>query len=198
MTPDSTARRTARGNRWGLALVGAVLVAAGALALAAGSGLPGRWIAIAEPASWVEGAGGSGTLLSVGVVVAAVLIGLLALRWMLAQGRGDTVRRLAVEPESAGGTTEISAAAAQDVFEDEVGAYAGVRRARARMTDSVRAPRLRLDLTVDDDADVAALWRRVRSEALEDLRSALDLERLPAVLRLATAAPPKNPRRHPE
>ncbi|MFD0776537.1 alkaline shock response membrane anchor protein AmaP [Streptomonospora algeriensis] len=198
MTPDSTARRTARGNRWGLALIGAVLAVAGVLGLLAGSGLLRQRFAGAEPAPWPADVGALSTLLPYALLVAAVLIGLLALRWMLVQGRSETVRRLAIEPESVGGTTEISASAAQDVFQDEVGAYPGVHRARARMTESARAPRLRLDLTVDDDADIAALWRRVRSDALEELRTALELDQLPAVMRLSTAAPPKNPRRNPE
>ncbi|GAA4950395.1 hypothetical protein GCM10023224_38370 [Streptomonospora halophila] len=195
-TPASTARRTSRGNRCGLVLIGAALAAAGALALAAGSGLLGRRLADAEVYSWPSGA--AGTLLSYGVVAVAVPAALLALRWMIVQGRSGTVNRLVVEADSGRGATEMTEGAAREAFEEAVGGYDGVRRARARVTDSALTPHLRLDLTLDDDADVADLWRRVRSEALADLRTALDREALPTVIRVSTTAPPKNPRRAPE
>ncbi|GAB3457099.1 hypothetical protein GCM10027570_39310 [Streptomonospora sediminis] len=196
MRSDTKAvRRPARGNRWGLALVGVLLVAVGALALAAGRGLLGARPASMAPAEAAAAAGLSGAWLPYAVAAAAVLAGLLALRWMYVQGRSAAVGRLVVEPDCREGTTEIPSGAARGAFEDQVGEYTGVRRARAQMTASQHAPRIRLDLTVDDDADVGALWQRVRSEALADLREALELERLPAVIRLSMAAPPKNPRR---
>ncbi|MDT0301580.1 Asp23/Gls24 family envelope stress response protein [Streptomonospora wellingtoniae] len=197
-TPASTARRTSRGNRCGLVLVGTVLAAAGALALAAGSGLLGRRLADADVGSLPSGAAGTGTLLSYGVVAVSVLAGLLALRWMIVQGRSDAVGRLVVEPDSGRGATEMSAGAARGAFEEAVAAYDGVRRARARVTDSALTPHLRLDLTLADDADVADLWRRVRSEVLADLRTALDRDGLPTVVRMSTTAPPKRPRRTPQ
>jgi hypothetical protein len=54
---------------------------------------------------------------------------------------------------------------------------------------------VRLALTLDDDADVRGVWQRVRSDALANLRSSLDLERVPAVVRMSMTAPAKNPRR---
>ncbi|MUL39928.1 alkaline shock response membrane anchor protein AmaP [Streptomonospora sp. PA3] len=196
MTPAITARRTARGNRWGLALVGGVLVAAGAVALAVGAGLLGPEPAATELGAWPSGTEVVRIWLGYAVVAAAVLVGLPALRWMLVQGRTDSVRRVVVDPDGSG-LTEMPSGAARGAFEGAVGEYAGVRRARARLTDSVHTPHVRLDLTVDEDADVPALWRRVHAEALEDLRTALELERLPAVIRLSMSAPPKNPRRNP-
>ncbi|QBI52719.1 Asp23/Gls24 family envelope stress response protein [Streptomonospora litoralis] len=191
MTAASAARRTARGNRWGLVLAGVVLVALAVPALAAGRGLLGQGAAAEE----LDAVGAAGAWLPYAVLAAAVVVGLLALRWIFVQGRTGAVRRLVVDPESRSGTTEMPAGAARSAFEEAVGEYAGVRRARLRMTASARAPHVRLDLTVDEDADVPALWRRVRAEALEDLRSALDLDGLPAVVRMSMVPPPKNPRR---
>ncbi|MBV2362651.1 alkaline shock response membrane anchor protein AmaP [Streptomonospora nanhaiensis] len=189
------ARRSARGNRWGLATVGLLLAVLGAAALGAGRGLlpvPTPRAGLAE----TPGALGiGGAWLPYAAAAAAVLAALLALRWLAVQGRGDTVGRVAVEPDPRGGTTDLPARAARGAFEDAVREYPGVRRARARLTESSAAPHVRLDLTLDDDADVAAVWRRVRAEALADLRTALDLERVPAVIRVSMAAPPRHPRR---
>ncbi|GAA3753245.1 hypothetical protein HDA32_004491 [Spinactinospora alkalitolerans] len=197
MTLGSRARKSARGNRWGLAVLGLPFLACGAAALATGLGVFGAGLARATLLS--DAAAGQLQRPWVPYVAAAVavLVALLALRWLIVQGRTDAVARLRMEPDPASGTTELSAGAARGVFEDEVGDYPGVRRARARMTESSVRPHLRLDLTLNDDADAAAVWRRVRSEALENLRTALELERLPAVIRMSMTAPPKNPRREP-
>ncbi|MDA0562899.1 alkaline shock response membrane anchor protein AmaP [Streptomonospora sp. S1-112] len=189
------ARRSARGNRWGLALVGLVVTVLGAAALAAGRGL----LPVAGPRAALAEAPGAlgigGAWVPYAAAVAAVVVAVLALRWLAVQGRGDTVDQVAVEPDPSGGTTDLPARAARGAFEDAVREYPGVRRARAHLTESTTAPHMRLDLTLDDDADVTAVWRRVRAEALADLRTALDLERVPAVVRVSMAAPPRNPRR---
>ncbi|GLU47638.1 alkaline shock response membrane anchor protein AmaP [Nocardiopsis ansamitocini] len=195
MTVGKKARKSARGNRWGLAFVGLLLLAAGAAALAAGLGAFGTGVA-GSPlltdsaarytrASWVPYA----------VVALSVVLALIALRWLVVQGRVDWVGRLRMEPEPLMGTTELTAGAARGVFEEEVGEYPGVRRARVKMTESSSSPHLRLDLTLNADADATAVWRRVRGEALENLRSSLELDRLPAVVRMTMTAPAKNPAR---
>ncbi|GAA3763596.1 alkaline shock response membrane anchor protein AmaP [Salinactinospora qingdaonensis] len=192
---SDSARGPARGNRWGLALVGLVLVASGLAALAVGLGLLGR----ARASAPLLGGAVTDTLgqawVPYAAVVLAVVVALLALWWMVRQGRDDTVRRLRVEPEPAAGITEMRSSTACDAFEDEVADYPGVRRARARMTESRSQPQVRLDLVLDADADASAIWREVRSQPLENLRCALELDRLPAVIRMSMAAPPKNPQR---
>ncbi|MFD6952558.1 MULTISPECIES: alkaline shock response membrane anchor protein AmaP [unclassified Nocardiopsis] len=193
MTGDRS-RRSARGNRWGLVVVGAVLLAAGLASLAAGLGLFGRGpadSALLNPSvrevlgqQWVPYV----------AVAAALVAAFLALRWLMAQGRNDTVGRLVLE-RGADGRVEMSESVARGALEEEVADYPGVRRVRARLTESTDAPHLRLALTLDEDADVAGVWRRVRSEALANLRRALDLEQVPAVVRMSMTAPAKNPRR---
>ncbi len=187
-------RRSARGNRLGLVIVGVVLLAAGLAALAAGQGLFGGGVAaspllgdqvtevLAQP--WVPYV----------AVAVAVVIGFLALRWLMVQGMNDTVGRLFLERND-DGNVEMSESVARGALEQEVADYPGVRRARARLTESSDQPHLRLALTLEDDADVAGVWKRVRSEAIDNLRGALDLERVPAVIRMSMTAPAKNPRR---
>ncbi|GAB3737066.1 Asp23/Gls24 family envelope stress response protein [Nocardiopsis nanhaiensis] len=187
-------RRSARGNRLGLVIVGAVLLAAGLAALAVGQGFLGAELAATPLLSdrvnevleqqWVPYAG----------VAVAFLSGFLALRWLMVQGMNDTVGRLFLERNDAG-NVEMSEGVARGALEQEVSHYPGVRRVRARLTESSDEPHLRLALTLDEDADVASVWKRVRSEALANLRGALELDRVPAVIRMSMTAPAKNPRR---
>ncbi|MFC3999649.1 hypothetical protein ACFOVU_27290 [Nocardiopsis sediminis] len=122
-------------------------------------------------------------------------------RWRSRTGAGtcDGIRKRAVAaaPRARATAAEVSPGAARGLFEDEVGEYPGVRRARARMPQSRRDPHVRLDVTLDADADITAVWRRVRGEALENLRRALELERLPVVVRLSTTAPARLPGHEP-
>ncbi|WP_460861583.1 alkaline shock response membrane anchor protein AmaP [Nocardiopsis coralliicola] len=193
------ARRTARGNRWGLAVVGAVLFAGGAAASAAGAGLLGGSAAGAELGALAGTAPG---WLPWAAAAAAVLIALLALRWIAAQGRTDTVGSVQLEPEGGAdsgagpgtGRTTLTAGAAQEALEQAAAACPGVRRARARITESSRTPGLRVDVTLDDDADIAAVCGTLRTGPLNDLRTALERDRLRTVLRLTMAAPADQPR----
>ncbi|WP_026119623.1 Asp23/Gls24 family envelope stress response protein [Nocardiopsis ganjiahuensis] len=187
-------RRSARGNRLGLVIVGTVLLAAGLAALAAGQGLLGGELA----ASPLLGDRVNEVLAQQWVPYVAVAVafvsGFLALRWLMVQGMNDTVGRLFLEHDDAG-NVEMSENVARGALEQEVADYPGVRRARARLTESSDSPHLRLALTLEDDADVAGVWKRVRSEAIANLRGALQLERVPAVIRMSMTAPAKNPRR---
>ncbi|WP_306370266.1 alkaline shock response membrane anchor protein AmaP [Nocardiopsis sp. CC223A] len=188
------ARRSARGNRQGLLLVGIVLLAAGAAAFAAGRGLFGAGMAGDALLNDAVRGALAAPWMPYAVVAVAFVAAFLALRWLLVQGLDDTVGRLVLE-RGADGRLEMPESVARGALEQEVAAYPGVRRARARLTESADAPHLRLALTLDDDADVAAVWRRVRSEALADLRRSLELETIPAVVRMSMTAPAKNPRR---
>lgn len=187
-------RRSARGNRLGLVIVGTLLLAAGAAALAAGQGLFGSGPAgdplLSDTARGIL----AGQWVPYVAVAVAFVAGFLALRWLLVQGMNDTVSRLYLDRGDEG-NVEMSESAARGALEQEVAEYPGVRRAKARLTESGEEPHLRLALTLDEDADVARVWHRVREEALANLRSSLDLESVPAVIRMSMTAPAKNPRR---
>ncbi|GAA2004062.1 hypothetical protein GCM10009799_34070 [Nocardiopsis rhodophaea] len=194
MGERNRARRSARGNRWGLALLGVLLLGGGTAALAAGLGLFGGRVAEAEIAGTPELIGRPGAWLPWAAAALLVLVALLALRWLLVQLRTDTVGRIVLGDGDARGRTELSSKAARTALERQVLDIPGVRRAHAAATESAQRPHLRLDVTVDEDADVANVWRRVRAEALRDMRTALELDRLPTVVRLSMAAPPRHPR----
>ncbi|WP_231493844.1 alkaline shock response membrane anchor protein AmaP [Nocardiopsis sp. CNT312] len=187
-------RRSARGNRLGLVVVGGLLLALGLVALAAGRGLLGPEVA----RDTLAGAWTGGVLeqrwMPYAAVAVALLAGFLALRWLLLQGMNDTVGRVVLDGRG-DGRVEMSEGVARGALEREVSDYPGVRRARARLTESGNAPHLRLALTLEEDADVTAVWERVSAEALANLRHALGLGRIPAVVRMSMAAPVRAPRR---
>ncbi|MBQ1081899.1 hypothetical protein [Nocardiopsis sp. B62] len=192
--PHRSARRTARGNRQGLALVGVVLTSVGAVVplLVYGpfdslpSGVAGETLGSVVgrlsphlSAPWVPYA----------AAALAVVVTVLSLRWLLVQGRTARVSSLRLD-EGDRGRTDVAARAACSALAREIGGYAGVRRGRAQLTESPNEPCLHLDLVLAEDADPVAVWRRCRDEALVRLRLSLGLERLPTVLRVSVSGQP--------
>lgn len=176
-------RRTARGNRIGLAIVGVLLVAGGGAALARGLGVFAAPFGLPAAQPLLNGAerrfAQDHAWFWYVVAAVAVIIALLAIRWLLVQTRSGALRRLRVQGD-AGGRTHMPARAATRAVTDELSAHAGIARAAAVLTGSPSAPRLRLNVTADRDCD----WPHVRGvlngEALAHLRQALELDDLPA------------------
>ena len=169
--------RPARLNRTLLLIVAVVLLAAAAFALLTGFGVlrllsrdaPLTPTTLSPPtwASWVA-------------VVAAVVVGLLALRWLLAQTqRRPKTGTWRLEADPGRGGTRLDAQTAIDPFVDEVEALPGVHRASARLSGTSTRPALHLVIGTEDAADVPELRRRISTEALPRLQQALDLPTLP-------------------
>lgn len=178
-------RRPAHLNRTGLILSGVVLTAAGGAGLARGLGAFGDGRAsapvltagarrFAEDNAWFWPA----------VAAAAVVLALLGLAWLLAQGRTGRLPGLALEPDAGAGTTRLSAKAIAGALEAEIGEYPGVQNVRARLLGSSRAPELWLNIAYGRDADPAELRGRVQDEAVPRLRAALERDSVPTVVRL--------------
>ncbi|GLW06117.1 hypothetical protein Misp01_12470 [Microtetraspora sp. NBRC 13810] len=177
-------RTTARGNRWGLGLCGLVLLALGGLTLARGLGLFGfgqKWgflvghgtIRLFADNPWIW------------YVIAAVsvIVALLGLRWLLAQGRKDTRTGLRLEHGPAG-TTEIESSGVTHAIEADVEHYPSVQAAHAAVTGTGLAPGMRLRLVTDEDTPVMALRDHLGNEAIPRMRDTLEVERLPTVVQL--------------
>ncbi|WP_062348973.1 hypothetical protein [Herbidospora yilanensis] len=177
-------RGIAWGNRTGLVLLGLILLAAGAAALARGLGVFGANAARAPllPGS-VSTFAGSTPWLWPAVAVGGVVVGTIGLSWLLAQFRLDRLRRMRLE-SGPSGVTEIDGRQAGETLAGQVSAYEGVRHARASLRGKPDAPALDLRVTSGDPAHPDALITRLHDEALPDLRSALGLERLPVLIRL--------------
>lgn len=177
---------TARLDRALLLLFGLLLTAAGVLGLLAGFGVfgdgPRRRPVFDNQVSRFVGA--NGPWLWPLIALAGLLLGLLALRWLLAQLRPTAVRDLQLESRPTAGRTELVSAAVAEAVSDEVGRYRGVSRAGARLTGDEHEPQLRLRVELDARADVVAVRRRIETEALAHVRQALDAPQLPVRLDL--------------
>ncbi|KWX05460.1 hypothetical protein TH66_01815 [Carbonactinospora thermoautotrophica] len=183
----SPTRRTARLNRTVLVLIGLVLLAAGAVALARGLAVfpsvlgrpdaPLLTPALARyPAdhAWFWPA----------VAAGSIILTLLSLRWLLTQTRTGAIKRLSLEPDHARGVTVLPADAAADAVTDDIATYPGVDRVKAVLVGPPSAPWLRLSVDVEDRADLDTLRSRIEGDALAHLRTALELDTIPTVLRL--------------
>ena len=206
--------RTARGNRIGLGVVGVLLLAAGGYTLARSLGAFGReqadapvysertasWIHAQQPWIWI-------TLAALGVIVA-----LLALRWLLVQFRTERLGRIAMDtdlgpepdghPDDGGavggavgaGRTTLPTNALTGAIGQEIDSYPGVRAVTVHVAGRPDRPELRLEVTIDADADPARIRTRIVDEAIAHAKLALDTQFLPTQLLLAVNRPPRNVR----
>jgi hypothetical protein len=141
------------------------------------------WVARHQPAFWWS-VGGAG-----------LAVALLALVWLLAQGRTGRVGvvRVSWDPE-AGGTTVAGSALAQAVAGDADGVTDVVRsRASVRADSEVDGGhRLVMVLTVGDRADFRTVCREVEETVLPRARQALARDALPATVQVtATEIKPR-------
>lgn len=187
-------RRAARANRTGLVIVGLILLAAGGAALARSLGAFGSRLA-GEPllTRGIRDFPAGRWWFWPAVAAVSVLIALLAVGWLLAQGRSDRLSRLRVESESSAGGTRVAANAVTGTLESDIEALPGVRRVRARLLGSDEHPRLGLTVSYAERADPASLRDHIADRSMPRMRTALELESLPAVVRLRLV--PGEPRR---
>ena len=210
--------KTARGNRIGLGVVGVLLLAAGAYVLARSLGAFGTeqadapvysertasWIHAQQPWIWIAFA-------AVGVIVA-----LLALRWLLVQLRTERLGRIAMDTDLGAdppytddreytadpdysddlgaGRTSLPTSALTAAIGQEIDGYPGVRAVKVHVAGRPDLPELRLEVTIDADADPARIRTRIVEEAIAHAKAALDTEFLPTQLLLAVNRPPRNVR----
>ncbi len=179
-------RRTARRNRAGLALVGLILLLAGAAGLARGLNVLPRVFgpastSVIDPATvrfvveqkWFWPA----------LAVVAILLALLGLWWLASQTRVDSLRNLRLEPDSRQGVTNLPGRAVTAAIENDLADSPYVHRGHARLTGSSAHPRLHLHVVLDRDADPAAARARI-DQALARVRQAVELDELPTTVEL--------------
>lgn len=183
----------ARLNRSLLALVGIVLIAAALLA----AGLSTGRLPFAPPSAAIVPSASLPSWAAWVVAVVGVVVGLLALRWLIAQAR----RRPAGSPwsaEAAGaveGRTTVSSSVIADALCDDLVAHPAIADATARLTAPAPRPALYVELAVDAEADAAAARAHLEQHALPRLRSALGTETLPVELLLRTGRGGRDERR---
>ncbi|MET9339534.1 hypothetical protein [Nonomuraea sp. NPDC003804] len=187
---------TGRGNRTGLAVLGLLFVVGGGLALARGLRvLPQDWAPAAEPlvgrpvidffarySPWIWWA----------LAVLAVIVALVGMRWLVAQGRTDTLGEIRVDSGTEGETT-VAAQAVAKAASTELCALPSVQAARATLAGDRDRPRLRLRVTADDRVPISVLRHQLATVTVPHVMQALATDLLPAVARvdLERPAPPK-------
>ncbi|MFF0147498.1 hypothetical protein ATK36_6174 [Amycolatopsis sulphurea] len=179
--------RPVRLNRWLLAVFGVLLMVAGVFAFATHM----RWLRVLDPgAPLVPGTALPPTWVLYVVAGGAVVLGLLCLRWLLAQlARRPKTQTWRYETDPDRGRTEMAADAAMLPFTEELRASEGVHAARATLAGSRAEPALALVVTVEQDGDPRRIRERLAEETLPRLRQALDLDELPVTIefRFSTA-----------
>lgn len=121
------------------------------------------------------------------VAAGSVVIGLLALRWLLSQLSLARVGALDVDPDRSLGETLVSTGGLSEAVEDEVNSYRGVEHASARFFGASARPHLRLDVSLAETADPGAVRTRVESEALANVVQATGRHDLISLVRLDIA-----------
>jgi hypothetical protein len=180
-------RHTARVSRTGLVIIGLILLLGAGAVLARGLNASTSVLGNPHAPLLTHGQVQYPTTNSwVWPVVAAAsfLIAVLALWWMSAQTRNAAVRRLPLEPDRVHGTTTLRADAATGAMTDELKSHPSIRAADAILHGSSTAPGLRLGVTAENRADPGSVRADIENEALPHLRSALELDKIPTVLRL--------------
>jgi hypothetical protein len=176
-----------RTNRIMLILFALALTAAGVAGALAGFGVLGedtrhRVLVSGQVKNYF---GRHGDWLWPAIAVAAAIIVLLAVRWLLALSFStDRTGDLPLTGDRSAGRTTLSAAALTDAVASEVGGYPGVSAAKARLIGDPHAPTLVLSATLEEGADLSAARRRIEANAVRHARQALGNPELPVRLDL--------------
>ena len=118
--------------------------------------------------------------------VVSLLVAWLGLRWLLAQLTTATVSHLPVRADGPG-HTELVGSGATSALARDIEDYPGVARASARLVGDHPVPEVSVNVDVHDDADIAAVRRRIEEHALVRFRTALELTTLRSQIHIRLA-----------
>ncbi|GII92647.1 hypothetical protein [Sinosporangium siamense] len=180
-------RKTARGNRLGLLVTGLTLVLLGLFTLIRGLGLlPQHFAPAGEPlvngpVRQAFGAAGGWLWWVIGIL--AVILALIALRWLFAQGRGEAVHdmTLATGP---GGETRVASRGLADAITADITSHPGVLGARATLVGTCVHPGVRLRVLMEEHAPINEIRAHLGDVAIPHIREALETDHLRTVTRL--------------
>lgn len=187
----SSPNRPARLNRVLIALLGLALAGGGGTALALGLGQLRDALPALDPAA---------PLIPANIAVqpwvpyltaaAAIAVGLLCLRWLLAQAlrrpKTGTWRLPGDDPTQ--GTTRIDTDVAAAALATEIENYRGVHSATAHLAGTRTTPTLHLIISTEADTPLSPLRDHIANQAIPRLRHTLELDTLPAELLLRIEA----------
>ncbi|HET6290528.1 MAG TPA: alkaline shock response membrane anchor protein AmaP [Amycolatopsis sp.] len=178
--------RPARLNRTLLAFFGLVLIAAGAFTLLTHFG---ELTVLSPESALVAGTRQPPTWVLYVAAAVAVVLGLLVLRWLVAQlTHKPKTHTWRFDTDPAAGRTELAAGIAIEPFVTEVTNYPGVHAAHATLAGTRDTPAVALVISAEQDGDVTEIRRRIDTDGLPRLRQALDLDALPATVEFRFSA----------
>jgi hypothetical protein len=180
-----------RTNRIMLVLLAVLLIAAGLAAGAASIGVFGTATRHSSPIANPTGhfIGAQGGWLWPAAAVAAAIVVLLALRWLLALlFSTDRAGDLPITPGGSAGRTTLAAGALTEAVAEEIESYRGVNSARARLLGDPADPELVVTAALEETADFAGLRQRIETGALTHARTAVGNPSMPAQLDLTVTA----------
>jgi hypothetical protein len=190
-------RKTARGNRLGLLLIGLLLIILGGLVIARGARLfPQSWAPARAPlitnsvhTAFVRD---FPTLWWV-VAGAAIVLALLGLRWLLVQGRRQKLGGMRLQRGPAG-VTEVDTGSVADAMATEVSSQPGVLGASAALVGTNAHPAVRLHMAVAETVPMNAIREQLGGSAIPHMRQVLETDRVPTVAQVSLEPP--HPRRN--
>lgn len=176
-----------RTNRTALTVLALLLLAAGAGAMLASTGLLDKALKHKTlfDNSISRYIGAHGSWLWAAAAVACAILAVLALIWLKALLLStDRAGDLTVSGDRSRGATVITSSAITSALSDEVQTYRGVDSAKARILGDTHDPEVILTVTATRTANLGRLRARIESDALTHLRHALDNPTLPIQLDL--------------
>jgi hypothetical protein len=176
-----------RTNRAMLILLAALLIAVGAVGAVAGFKGFGAATQHGTLLGNRVGAffGDHGDWLWALVALAAAVMALLALRWLLTLlVSSDRAGEYRLPRNGEAGRTTLASAALAAAVSQEILSYPGVRSARSRLIGDDARPTLIVQAAIEATADLPRLRRRVEQGAVAHARQAVDDPELPVQLDL--------------
>lgn len=180
-------RQTASGlNRGWLAVLGVLLILAGAAGVLISTGL---WVTLAAAAglalnrptatSHVLGSQTTSflgmTAVVVGVGVLGVILGLLGLAWLLAQiPRTNAAKAFRLHDDAATGLTVVEPGVLTHAVEHDLENLPGVSNASAVLRGTAAAPELTVKVTAHDRTDIQQLLASIHGDVAGNLSTAMD------------------------
>ena len=173
-------------NRGWLAVIGVLLLLIGLAATLATTGVLGQLLTmigtggphLRRTAPWwmvPRAACSPNRSPFVALAVLGVILAVLGIAWLLAQiPRTNAARPFRLHDDATTGLTVCPPDVLADAVADEVKTYSGVNGASAVLRGTSRAPELTLKVSADDRTDLRGLLASIRTQAAQNLSTALD------------------------
>lgn len=194
LSAETRAPGTVRTNRVVLAFLGLVLLLAGTSAVLVGLGVfgsarAGRPIIDSPLETFVS----DNRWIWAIVAVAAALLALFSLLWLLMQARSNRLSTLALDEDRSGGYTVLGASALSEAVVRDIQDLRGVDRATAHIQGTPPDHELSVQVVLDGKVPAGEIHQQIVGTVIADARRALAVDSLATRLEIEL---PKVPQRN--